>query len=47
MIGIGAIILACIIAVACIVTHGLILDRKYFKQKEAWRTDPNFKWNWN
>lgn len=24
-----------------------ILDHEYFKQKEAWKSDPNFKWNWN
>lgn len=47
MFGLGACVVGGLIAVVWFLVEWAILDHKYYKQMEAWKEDPEFKWNWD
>lgn len=47
MIELGALVIVGGVVMAWFLIQWAILDYRWFRQKEAWRTDPNFKWNWD
>ena len=47
MIGFGALTLVGLVAMIVFVIKWTIVENRIMKEKEAWREDPNFKWNWD
>lgn len=47
MIELGAFVLVGMVFLVWFIVRWMILDHQYYKKMEAWKENPNFKWNWD